>query len=124
MAFFKQFPKVQYDFERNGIVQNVVNIYRSVRPLQNFIDDSTAYTFYEIKVKIFWSFLFWSIQSMFNIGRFQSNCPILHNRLRNFEIQIIHPFEFGSQALESTVCDRWQLSFFIISFLDFYVVYL
>ena len=49
MAFFKQFPKVQYDFERNGIVQNVVNIYRSVRPLQNFIDDSTAYTFYEIK---------------------------------------------------------------------------
>jgi len=49
MAYFKQFPKVQYDFERNGIVQNVVNIYRSVRPLQNFIDNSTAYTFYEIK---------------------------------------------------------------------------
>ena len=49
MAFFKQFPKVQYDFERNGVVQNVVNIYRSVRPLQNFIDNSTAYTFYEIK---------------------------------------------------------------------------
>jgi hypothetical protein len=49
MSFFKQFPKVQYDFERNGVVQNVVNIYRSVRPLQNFIDNSTAYTFYEVK---------------------------------------------------------------------------
>jgi len=48
MAFFKQFPKVQYDFERNGVVQNVVNIYRSVRPLQNFIDNNSAYTFYEI----------------------------------------------------------------------------
>lgn len=48
MAYFKQFPKVAYDFERNGIVQNVVNIYRSVRPLQNFVDNSTSYTFYEI----------------------------------------------------------------------------
>ena len=49
MAFFKQFPKVQYDFERNGVITNVVNIYRSVRPLQDFIDNSSAYTFYEVK---------------------------------------------------------------------------
>lgn len=49
MAFFKQFPKVQYDFERNGVITNVVNIYRSVRPLKEFIDNTSAYTFYEIK---------------------------------------------------------------------------
>lgn len=49
MAFFKQFPKIQYDFERNGVITNVVNIYRSVRPLREFIDNSSAYTFYEIK---------------------------------------------------------------------------
>ena len=49
MAFFKQFPKVQYDFERNGVITNVVNIYRSVRPLKEFIDSTSAYTFYEIK---------------------------------------------------------------------------
>ena len=49
MAFFKQFPKIQYDFERNGVITNVVNIYRSVRPLREFIDNSSAYAFYEIK---------------------------------------------------------------------------
>ena len=48
MAFFKQFPKVQYEFERNGVITNVVNIYRSVRPLREFIDNTSAYTFYEV----------------------------------------------------------------------------
>ena len=49
MAFFKLFPKVGYDLNKSGILQNVVNIYRSVRPLREFIDDVAAYTFYEIK---------------------------------------------------------------------------
>lgn len=49
MAFFKLFPKVGYDLTNTGVLQNVVNIYRSVRPLREFVDDISAYKFYEIK---------------------------------------------------------------------------
>ncbi len=49
MAFFKLFPKVGYDLNQSGILQNVVNIYRSVRPLQEFVDNVAAYNLYEIK---------------------------------------------------------------------------
>ena len=48
MAFFKLFPKVGYDLNNNGVLQNIVNIYRSVRPLKEFLDDYSAYNFYEI----------------------------------------------------------------------------
>ena len=73
MSYFKQFPKVQYDFERNGVIQNIVNIYRSVRPLQNFIDNSTAYTFYEINHIWFWVTLlimahFWNGIKLYDHG--------------------------------------------------------
>jgi hypothetical protein len=49
MAFFKQFPKVEYDFNRTGVKQNMVDLFRSVRPLPSFLDNYSAYTFYEIK---------------------------------------------------------------------------
>ena len=49
MAFFRQFPKVEYDFNRQGVINNMVDIYRSVRPLQNFVDDTSAYVYYEVK---------------------------------------------------------------------------
>jgi len=49
MAFFKQFPKVEYDFNREGVINNMVDIYRSVRPLQNFVDDTAAYIYYEVR---------------------------------------------------------------------------
>jgi hypothetical protein len=49
MNFFKNFPVVEVDLQRDGKVNKMVNIFRSVRPLQNFIDDSALYTFYEIK---------------------------------------------------------------------------
>ena len=49
MSFFQQFPKISYDFDRNGVLQNVVNIYRSVRPLQSFVDNMNTYTYYEVK---------------------------------------------------------------------------
>ena len=48
MSFFKQFPKVQYDLNRTGVKQNMVDIFRSVRPLPSFLDNTTAYKFYEI----------------------------------------------------------------------------
>ncbi len=49
MAFFKLFPKVGYDLRNDGVLSNIVNLYRSVRPLQNFVDDVATYKFYEVK---------------------------------------------------------------------------
>ena len=49
MAFFKQFPKIEYDFNRTGVKQNMVDLFRSVRPLPSFLDNYSAYKFYEIK---------------------------------------------------------------------------
>jgi|14BtaG_2_1085337.scaffolds.fasta_scaffold19323_1 hypothetical protein len=49
MSFFKQFPKVEYDFNRTGVMQNMVDIFRAVRPLPSFLDNYSAYKFYEIK---------------------------------------------------------------------------
>ena len=48
MAYFRNLPKIGYDFNRDGIIQNVVDIFRQVRPLQNFVDDVSAYKFYEV----------------------------------------------------------------------------
>ena len=49
MSYFKQFPTLPYDFDRNGIKQTVVDIYRSARPLNAYLDDLNAYSFYEVK---------------------------------------------------------------------------
>ena len=47
--FFKQFPKIDYDFNRTGVVQKMVDLYRSVRPLPSFLDEYSGYKFYNIK---------------------------------------------------------------------------
>ena len=49
MAFFNKFPKIKYDFNREGVVNNIVDIFRQVRPLQNFVDDFSSYRYYEIQ---------------------------------------------------------------------------
>lgn len=49
MSFFKQFPKVPYDIFRNGINQNIVDIFRVVKPVEEFLDNPTTYKFYEVK---------------------------------------------------------------------------
>ena len=49
MSFFKQFPKVNYDFNRKGTVQQMVNIFRSVRPQNTTFDNTTLYKTYYIK---------------------------------------------------------------------------
>jgi hypothetical protein len=48
MSFFKQFPKVEYDTNRTGVVQNMVDLFRHVRPLPAFLDNISAYKFYEV----------------------------------------------------------------------------
>jgi hypothetical protein len=49
MAFFELFPKIEYDFNRKGVKQNMVDLFRSVRPLPTFLDEVAGYRFYEVK---------------------------------------------------------------------------
>ena len=49
MSFFRQFPKIGYDFELKGVKQNVVDIFRHVKPIQEFIDNYTEYRVYEVE---------------------------------------------------------------------------
>lgn len=49
MSFFKLFPKVDYDINRTGTIQKIVDIYRSVRPIQKFVDSPSLYMKYEVK---------------------------------------------------------------------------
>ena len=49
MSYVKQFPKTTFDFLKDGTKQNMVDIHKSVRPVQHFLDDITEYTFYQIK---------------------------------------------------------------------------
>lgn len=48
-GFFKQFPNISYDILRNGIRQNLVDIFRAVKPLDEYLDDPALYRFYNIK---------------------------------------------------------------------------
>lgn len=49
MSFFSQFPKVAYDFNRTGTVQQMVNIFRSVRSQSSILNKSTLYKKYTIQ---------------------------------------------------------------------------
>ena len=49
MAYFKNFPKIKYDFNRDGVINNVIDIFRQVRPLQNFVDEFASYQYINIR---------------------------------------------------------------------------
>tara|TARA_R110002167_G_scaffold1398_3_gene6404 strand:- start:5295 stop:6134 length:840 start_codon:yes stop_codon:yes gene_type:complete len=49
MSYFKQFPKTTFDFLKDGKKQAMVDIHKSVRPVQHFLDDITEYSFYQIQ---------------------------------------------------------------------------
>lgn len=49
MNFFKLFPTIPVDLQKDGRVNQMVHTFKSVRPLQNFIDQPSLYTFYEIQ---------------------------------------------------------------------------
>ena len=48
MPYFKQFPNVDYDINRTGAITPLKDIFRSVRPLPDLIDNFTGYRFYEV----------------------------------------------------------------------------
>ena len=49
MPFFEQFPRVKYDFNRKGVQQNMVDLFRSVRPLPTFLDEYSAYSYFNVQ---------------------------------------------------------------------------
>ena len=48
MPYFKQFPTVDYDINRTGAITPLKDIFRSVRPLPDLIDNFSGYRFYEV----------------------------------------------------------------------------
>jgi hypothetical protein len=49
MAFFKQFPIIKHDTAVDGIINDIVDMYRHVDVNDVLIDDASTYTYYEIK---------------------------------------------------------------------------
>ena len=49
MAFFRQFPTQTYDFNMDGVLQNVVDIYRSVRVEGSSMDNAAIYNNVQIR---------------------------------------------------------------------------
>jgi len=49
MAFFKQFPVISYNTLFDGIINDVIDIFRHVDVNEVLIDNASTYTFYEIK---------------------------------------------------------------------------
>ena len=49
MSFFNQFPKLMYDFNRTGTSQQMVNIFRSIRPQSSILNDATLYKTYRVE---------------------------------------------------------------------------
>jgi hypothetical protein len=49
MGFFRQFPKVQYDFFNRGVNYNVTDMFRYVNVDYSFLDDVATYSYYRIQ---------------------------------------------------------------------------
>ena len=48
MTFFRNFPKTNYDFLGNGVHTRIIDIFRFVKPSENFKDELALYSYYEI----------------------------------------------------------------------------
>ena len=106
MSFFKQFPKVEYDFNRTGVKQNMIDLFRSVRPLPSFLDTYSAYKFYEIKngerPDIVSRRLYGTSQyywTLFVVNDF------LHDGMRSWPLSQENLFEFISKEYEGYVIE-------------------
>jgi hypothetical protein len=49
MAFFRQFPKTQYDFFNRGVNYNITDMFRYVNVDYSFLDDVATYSYYRIQ---------------------------------------------------------------------------
>jgi hypothetical protein len=48
MPFFRNFPKTEFDFEGRGIDTTVTDIFRYVKPIDDYIDDISVYKFHQV----------------------------------------------------------------------------
>jgi len=48
MSFFRNFPKVEYDYLQNGVVNKITDIFRFVKPIDRFKDELSTYSYYQI----------------------------------------------------------------------------
>jgi hypothetical protein len=49
MAFFRNFPKTNYDFLGNGVQTRIIDLFRFVKPNDKFTDELAFYSYYEIQ---------------------------------------------------------------------------
>lgn len=49
MAFFRQFPKTGYDFQSNGVITKIIDIFRTVRADSVFLDDMSTYQYFQVR---------------------------------------------------------------------------
>lgn len=49
MAFFRQFPKTNYDFQQNGVITKIVDIFRYVKVDSVFLDDMSTYQYFQVR---------------------------------------------------------------------------
>ena len=49
MAFFRNFPKTNYDYYGNGVATKVVDLFRFAKPIDKFKDELDVYSFYQIQ---------------------------------------------------------------------------
>lgn len=47
--FFRNFPKVDYDYFGNGVQTKVVDLFRFVKPIDKFKDELDTYSYYQIQ---------------------------------------------------------------------------
>lgn len=49
MAFFRQFPKTGYDFQSNGVITKIIDIFRTVKADSIFLDDMSTYQYFQVR---------------------------------------------------------------------------
>ena len=49
MSFFRNFPKTDYDFLGNGVQTRIIDLFRFVKPNEQFTDELAFYSYYEIQ---------------------------------------------------------------------------
>ena len=47
--FFRNFPRIDYDFLGNGVNNKIVDLFRFVKPIDKFKDELDTYSFYQIQ---------------------------------------------------------------------------
>ena len=48
MAFFRQFPKTEFDYLGNGVITRITDIFRFVKADNIFLDDMSTYQYFQI----------------------------------------------------------------------------